>query len=187
MVSGFRAARSATRVVCRSTPGRGITVAAVLAAVSPWLATADGVTISGGEPFEQADALPALLHGLRSRSDSDILVYSGYPFERLRPRLDSFDGLIDALISGPLRIDQAQTLALRGSDNQTLHRLTALGRRCFSDQPMGASRLDLMFDADGGAWFAGIPHRGDLERLRRLVEAGGHRLRVSEHLAVDTE
>ena len=56
----------------------GTTVSAVLAAVSPWLVTADGVTISGGEPFDQVDALLALLRGLRSAGAEDILVYSGY-------------------------------------------------------------------------------------------------------------
>jgi len=158
----------------------GTTVAAVLDAVSPWLVDADGITISGGEPFDQPEALTALLHGLRSRSAGDILVYSGYPFDSLQPQLDSGDSLIDALISGPLRIDQPQTLALRGSDNQTLHHLTPLGRQRHSDQALERPHLDLMFDADGSAWFAGIPRRGDLNRLRQLAVADGHRMSVSE-------
>jgi anaerobic ribonucleoside-triphosphate reductase activating protein len=165
----------------------GTTVAAVLDAVSPWLVDADGITISGGEPFDQPEALAALLRGLRLRSDGDILVYSGYPFDALQPWLDACDGLIDALITGPLRIDQPQTLDLRGSDNQSVHRLTPLGRQRYTDQPMGPPRLDLMFDSDGSAWFAGIPRRGDLQRLRQLVAVDGHRLAVSEHPAADTE
>src|SRR4051794_30769668 len=66
--------------------GRGATtVDAVLDSVRPWLAAADGITVSGGEPFDQEAALEALLHGLRARTSADILVFSGYPLER-KPR-----------------------------------------------------------------------------------------------------
>ena len=47
----------------------------------------DGVTITGGEPFDQPAALSALLSGLhrwrtQAGLDFDLLCYSGYPLAR---------------------------------------------------------------------------------------------------------
>jgi len=151
--------------------------------IQGWLATADGFSISGGEPFDQASALKMLLREIRNRHPGDVLVYSGYPVESLP--LPDFDGLIDALISDPLDIDADQTLPLRGSDNQRLHLLTSLGQRKFSDALLPRTdqnhALDIMFDdRTGEVFMAGIPRRGDLLRLRDALQAGGHLVATTE-------
>lgn len=153
------------------------TVATLMESIAPWFSAADGITVSGGEPFDQEDALHELLKRVRAATQSDILVYSGYPFESLLPRLVRFAGLVDALITDPFLIEKQQTLALRGSDNQRLHYLTPLGEsrfRCF-DRPLSARDriLDLMMGDDGEAWMAGIPGRGDIERLSAYLHLGG--------------
>jgi anaerobic ribonucleoside-triphosphate reductase activating protein len=165
--------------------GRSVTdVGSVLDAISAWLGHADGVTISGGEPFDQPDALVALLHGLRARTAVSVFVYSGHPFERIASCVEAHPGLIDALMSEPYEASAPQTLALRGSDNQRLHLLTRLGEREFAQLNRVASgedrRLDAMFDADGTVWFAGIPSRGDLARLRAALAAAGDHVSLSE-------
>lgn len=163
------------------------TVAELLKQIQPWLAEADGVTISGGEPFDQLDALFELLPALQRHPGIDILVYSGHPLERLLPLLPRADGLIDALISDPFENQQSQSIALRGSDNQRLNLLTALGRERFAafERPLhaGDQVLDLMLDDDGSVWMAGIPRRDDLLRLRDLLRDQGHRLQVSADTA----
>jgi len=167
-------------------PGRTVVdVASLLEQVAPWLDQADGVTISGGEPFDQFDALLQMLVGLRQRTAADILVYSGHPLETLQPMLDQARDLIDAVISDPY-IEQAdQSLALRGSDNQRLTLLTALGRSRLASLERASTpadkALDLMFDATGTVWMAGIPRRGDLLRLRELLRAQGHQVQTSAH------
>lgn len=60
------------------------TIMAIMAAVQPWLREAEGVTVSGGEPFDQPEALKARLSGLRRKGVGDIFVYSGYPLEAAR-------------------------------------------------------------------------------------------------------
>ncbi|WP_295937783.1 4Fe-4S single cluster domain-containing protein [uncultured Xanthomonas sp.] len=165
-------------------PGRGrTTVAQLLKHVQPWLGEADGVTISGGEPFDQPDALLELLATLRQRTNVDVLVYSGHLLERLTPLLARVDGLIDALISDPFAQHQPQTRVLRGSDNQRLSLLTALGHARFAafERPLRPEDkvLDLMLDDNGSIWMAGIPRRDDLLRLRDLLHDHGHRLQVS--------
>ena len=140
-------------------PGqRRIALARLLADIQPWLEQAEGITVSGGEPFEQFAALLALLGELRQRSRADILVYSGYPLEHLHAQLEQAAGLIDALISDPYQQHAEQSLALRGSDNQRLSLLTDLGRARLGgyQRPLRENdkALDLMFDHDGSVWMA---------------------------------
>jgi anaerobic ribonucleoside-triphosphate reductase activating protein len=159
-------------------PGRGrVGWSAFIAAISPWLDAATGVTISGGEPFEQPEALEKLLRFVRERSAADILVFTGYPWETL-PTFVQSDTLIDALITDPYQAETSQRLALRGSDNQRLHCLTALGHARFQsysrDRGSSDDLLDVGFDADGNAWMAGIPKRDDLKRLLDHLHRHGH-------------
>ncbi|CAH1387715.1 4Fe-4S single cluster domain-containing protein [Candidatus Nitrotoga sp. M5] len=164
---------------------RGLTdVANLLAEISPWVAEADGVTITGGEPFNQQAALLEVLRGLNLRDDQDLLLFSGYAVERLSETLALASGLIDALISDPFDLSASQTLALRGSDNQRLHLLTDLGRvrfETYNRQLVDADRsLDVMFDDSGTVWLAGIPRRGDMLRLRHLLSIQGDDIRTTD-------
>lgn len=165
--------------------GRGTTtIDEVVDAISPWLSTADGITVSGGEPFDQREALFELLARLRALTAADILVFTGYPWSTISEALASLPSLIDAIITGPFDIDEKQTLALRGSDNQELHFITALGRARFEsfDRPIDESdrTFDVMFDENGDVWLAGIPARGDFRRLRNILEGSGSILGISE-------
>lgn len=161
----------------------GEPVETVLKCMEPWFAEADGVTISGGEPFDQTDGLLELLAGLRTRFKGDVLVYSGYEFEALQARHAAALGLIDVLISEPFDDAQPTDAPLRGSANQRLHRLSALGAERFAGLDiatrMGATSLDLVANPDGSVWIAGVPHRGDLDRLAHLLAAQGITLATS--------
>lgn len=147
-----------------------------------WAEEADGLTISGGEPFDQAEVLSAILAAWRAMSPTSIIVFTGHDAETLAPWLAENPGMIDAMVTGPYRRDLPQTLALRGSDNQELLILTPLGsefRRFDRRRSAADRRLDVMFDEDGGAWFAGIPEPGDFLRFRRALEGAGHRTGMS--------
>ena len=65
----------------------------------------DGVTISGGEPFEQAEELYRLVRYIRRRGIRDILVYTGYTYDQLKDMQSAaVDGVLEAisvLIDGP--------------------------------------------------------------------------------------
>lgn len=160
------------------TSSQPVDVAEVVASVTPWLAQCDGVTISGGEPFDQPQALAMLLGQIRMQSDVDVLVYSGYPYEKLQDFLAARPNLIDALISDPFELDQPQTKVLRGSDNQRLHLLTDRGRESFAGYERLADpkdrQMDVMLDDQGVVWLAGIPSRGDMKRLQGLLRTQGH-------------
>lgn len=161
---------------------RGITgLEQVFQTMQPFMSHADGLTVSGGEPFDQPHALRALLAAWRSVHSGDVLVYSGHSLEQLAPQLAAFEGLIDALITDPFQLEAPQTQPLRGSDNQRLTLLTQAGISRFS--PFNRTindderALDIMFDDDTGTVFlAGIPSRGDLRRLVDLMDLAGHKV-----------
>jgi anaerobic ribonucleoside-triphosphate reductase activating protein len=165
--------------------GRGRThVSEVLDAIAPWISAADGFTISGGEPFDQPEALTTMLVGIRKRSAADILVFTGHSLEEIGTQLSSMEGLIDALIADPFDENASQTLALRGSDNQRLVPLTSLGRKRFAEYDRRTDitdrAVDVMFDSDGEIWLAGIPARDDFRRLQRLLRKVGTAIAISQ-------
>ncbi len=98
----------------------------------------DGVTLSGGEPFEQAAAAAALAGEVASRN-LNLVLYSGYTFEQLLADSDSDPGIHFLLNSAYLLVDgpyvhaeQDYNLAYRGSRNQRLVDLPrSLKEGCF--------------------------------------------------------
>lgn len=90
-----------------------------------------GVTVSGGEPFDQSKPLALLLETLReSRPDWNVLLYTGYLLGELesREKTARLLQLADILVDGPYRCDLPQTHPLAGSGNQRVHYLTDRGR-----------------------------------------------------------
>lgn len=84
----------------------------------------DGFTISGGEPFLQADELRLLLSFLTPIS-TDILVYTGYRLEELRElhskSVNGILGSIAVVVDGAYIEDLNDNSVLRGSSNQKIH------------------------------------------------------------------
>ena len=84
----------------------------------------DGVTILGGEPFDQAEAVANLVAKLKEK-DFHLTIYSGYTLENLLERLDShIDYTLcqaDLLIDGPFIRELTENAGeYRGSLNQGL-------------------------------------------------------------------
>ena len=144
----------------------------------------DGVTISGGEPTDQPAALAALLAGIGAwraagpdPSAVDVLVFTGrHPewLETAEARL--LDGA-DAVVAGPYVAAHAGSTPLRGSENQRLVPLTALGRDLYQPDRLPTRRAMQVEVDDDGLWMIGIPLPGDLPRLQELVERRGVRLK----------
>ncbi len=89
------------------------------------LSTVDGITISGGEPFEQAGDLLFLVKYFKERGIDDILIYSGYTIEELYKKNDEnirqILTEIAVLIDGPYIEEQNNDMGnLKGSGNQRI-------------------------------------------------------------------
>ncbi|CAK0740590.1 anaerobic ribonucleoside-triphosphate reductase activating protein [Gammaproteobacteria bacterium] len=88
-----------------------------------------GLTLSGGEPFDQSASLAKLLDQvLPQRPDWDVIAYSGYPLETLRRKEAALLAKVDILVDGPYRSNIPQNHPLAGSGNQQVHALTERGQ-----------------------------------------------------------
>ena len=160
-------------------PGTPVAVESVARELLPLLAGADGLTISGGEPFAQAEALLALLARLRGDVDPEILIYTGYQYEEIRAAEGAGADLlnsIDILIDGPFAREQPNTRQWRGSDNQRVWLLSPRAQRYAeqSDAPMPAVRpLQVQMLSATRFRLIGIPRRGDLAQYRAAMAARG--------------
>ena len=146
--------------------------------LSDLIGESDGLTVSGGEPFDQPAALHAMLIWWRRHSQDDCLVYSGYSWEHLNEFHSSIIKLIDVLITDPFDSSFPQTKPLRGSDNQRMHLLTDLAHARYDDYEETGS-LDVCFE-NGTMWIAGIPKQGDMAKLRKRLSQMGLEVNTSE-------
>jgi anaerobic ribonucleoside-triphosphate reductase activating protein len=139
----------------------------------------EGITISGGEPFDQPAALTALLDALRqwrkrSRRVFDLLCYSGYPLKTLQARHPALLARLDAIIPEPYSDRLPEGGLWRGSANQTLVALTLLGAQRYADKAGMAAEKHMQVAVEGGKiWMIGIPGREDMGRLEALCAARG--------------
>ena len=140
----------------------------------------DGITISGGEPFEQAQALKKLLDALDAWRQQlerpfDILCYSGLPLSKIRQGHADILASLDVLIPEPYVAKRTAPGPWRGSSNQPLVPLTQLGRARYGDEAQyveDAPRIQVSLE-HGAAWFIGIPKPGDLDKLEEYARARG--------------
>ena len=166
-------------------PGTPRLPATVAEELLPLLAQADGLTISGGEPFEQPEAVLELLAVLRSRQPVEALIYSGFLYEELLSFGGATAALLaqtDMLIDGPFLETCSNTRQWRGSDNQRVHLLSDDAQMRYAgavDEFMPEMRpLQVQQLASGVFRLIGIPRRGDLNAYRIALRARG--IRVGE-------
>jgi anaerobic ribonucleoside-triphosphate reductase activating protein len=142
----------------------------------------DGVTLSGGEPFDQPKALSALLDALilwraTDALDFDILCYSGYPLTVLKSRHDRLLGKLDAIIPEPYVQALPLTHLWRGSANQQLVPLSERGRKRYGahvDAPADSLGKRIQMAVDGNrVWYIGVPGRGDMAALEKSCSERG--------------
>jgi len=135
----------------------------------------EGITISGGEPFDQAIGLKHLMVAIGTEvelRDVDVLVYSGYSQSRLKRGHSDILAMVDAVISGPFVQSRPTDLPWQGSANQQLVLLTDRAADRFGTS--ARTKPSLQISVDGGhLWITGVPRRGDLEQFEATLAARG--------------
>ena len=136
---------------------------------------ATGITVSGGEPFQQADALAELLAIMRAEwpnGEPDVLIFSGYAGRAAKRRSATLWSAADIIVAGPYRANRRSAHPLLGSDNQTIEILTTLGAERI-EEITGVARPLQVGMQDGNLVVVGMPDPDDLDRLRFALVARG--------------
>ena len=131
----------------------------------------DGVTISGGEPFEQSRELDSLVTYLNEKGIEDILVYTGYTLEELRAKrsfcIDNVLSSIAVLIDGPYIIEQDRGMGnLKGSDNQKVHFLREKYREVYENYQKSQREMQV-FPMGASVVAVGIPDAGFITEFKK--------------------
>jgi len=130
-----------------------------------------GLTFSGGEPMEQAEALAEVAHLARERNNLDIICFSGYRYQTLRyrppnPAVARLLSYVDVLIEGPYIQRLNDSRGLRGSSNQRIIHLTdRLKHIPLEDQ---TRQVELKIE-EGALTLVGIPTPEVSEVLEHLI------------------
>jgi anaerobic ribonucleoside-triphosphate reductase activating protein len=144
----------------------------LLAKLQPWLKECDGVTISGGEPFDQPVALAGLIPALRTLCDGDLLIYSGYSWNKLLKEHSDLIELADTIVSEPFIAAKQSNESLVGSTNQQVHMLNALSESRYKAWQEFKPAFGIA-ERDGVVYLAGIPRRGELNNIVQELQQGG--------------
>ena len=115
----------------------------------------EGLTVSGGEPLEQARPLRALLERLRRETPLSVVLFTGFTWEEVTAAAEMANVLPfgDVLMAG--RYDAARRLArgLRGSANKTTHFLT---HRYAEDDLEAVPAAEIAIGPEGGVVVTGM-------------------------------
>jgi anaerobic ribonucleoside-triphosphate reductase activating protein len=132
----------------------------------------EGLTLIGGEPFDQPDAGRALALAARA-AGLGVIAFSGYEYETLRDRADTtraFLASVDLLVDGPYQEWNPETeRALVGSGNQRFIHLTD---RYQTYRPeLVRNRVDIRVRPNGTIEVAGFLDSGALKDLGELTSS----------------
>lgn len=139
--------------------GELVDTAALLAEVAATRGI-DGLTLSGGEPLQQAPAALELLLGAR-RLGLSTLIFSGYTIDEIGAQAlgPAVLAHTDVLVDGRYVAGDRVGAGLRGSANQQIH---VLGRRHTRAEVEATPTAEIRIARDGSVVLTGV------EPLKRL-------------------
>ena len=114
----------------------------------------EGLTVSGGEPLQQAEAVVALLEAAR-QAELSTLLFTGLTWEEIQ-RLPQATGImrcVDVLLAGRYVAERRVAHGLLGSDNQTVHLLSP---RHTLEEIAATPEAEVVILPDGRVVFSGI-------------------------------
>ncbi|MFN3478629.1 MAG: 4Fe-4S single cluster domain-containing protein [bacterium] len=131
----------------------------------------DKITISGGEPLDQAQNLILLLQKIKP-TKNDILLYTGYTlknFIKKNPELwKEIKKLVDVIIDGPFIWGKETNLIWKGSENQKMYILNKNLLPIYKEYKQQTKKSLQIVENDGEFFLVGIPYQKDYYKLKEL-------------------
>lgn len=113
--------------------GKAVSVEALLKLAHAQALPPSGLTVSGGEPTDQAEGITALIAGFRETfPGTETILYTGLHWSMLAERHPTLVALLDVAVTGPF-VRTREATPLTGSSNQEVHLLTPLAKRLYRD------------------------------------------------------
>lgn len=154
---------------------------AELSGVFSNITDAEGITISGGEPFLQAEELATMLDRIKIKRDYGVVIYTGFLREELEKNSDvGVQRLLhhtDILIDGHYVRELDDGMPYRGSSNQSIHLMTDRYQTVYVDYYKGTDKRNIEIDIEkDNVYMVGVPSENGIEVWRQFKKkADGNR------------
>jgi anaerobic ribonucleoside-triphosphate reductase activating protein len=134
----------------------------------------DGITISGGEPFQQYEQLIAFSYLIKTRTKLNIHCFTGYEIKELEDLFPDklFLQYIDSLVDGRYVKELHSNNNLVGSSNQKTYRIKN-GKAKLSTRQKVSNKWSLSVTQDGTIYMAGIPKEKEIEMIENHLSNVG--------------
>jgi anaerobic ribonucleoside-triphosphate reductase activating protein len=152
--------------IWRKTGGKSISLLDVFNWVLSVQDDFDGITISGGEPFQQYEQLISFLHLVKTKTKLNVYCFSGYYLNELIELFPDklFLRYIDTLVDGRYIEEQHENSNLKGSTNQTIYKVIN-GVPIVENKTEALNKWSIKVRHDNQIYMAGIPKQGELRDL----------------------
>lgn len=134
----------------------------------------DGITISGGEPFQQYEQLIAFLHLIKTKTSLTVHCFSGYYLNELEQQFHDklFLKYIDTLVDGRYIEEQHEDTNIKGSANQSVYRIID-EVPVKQNKTRASKKWSLNVSSKNEIYMSGIPKKNELKTLcNELAEVG---------------
>ena len=134
----------------------------------------EGITISGGEPFLQVEALYMFLKNLRLKTDLGVIIYTGNTIEELKqmrdPMVDEIiTDLADIIIDGEYIDELNDDCALKGSSNQVVNYISNRYKEYKNLYDRKDRSVQIVIEGKD-ALFIGVPTKETLSTWSKIVK-----------------
>lgn len=138
----------------------------------------EGITISGGEPFLQAEQLCNLIELIKEKRDYGVIIYTGNLYEKLKDNNDLFIskllGLTDILIDGQYKKELDDGKAYRGSSNQRILQLSDRYEKEYEKYYLNNEKRNIEINVtENNVYLVGVPSEYGLDTWKKFKKKAG--------------
>lgn len=138
----------------------------------------DGITITGGEPFDQYPQLMAFAYLIKKKTELNILCYTGYYLHELEQKFPdkAFYSGIDFLIDGRYEKDLISSNSLKGSGNQSIYEF--VNKKAVKTNLNNIKKTWSIRCEEDTIYMAGIPEKNEMAAISNCMKLKGIHLKI---------